>query len=100
MLRALALGFLASVLPAVPVANGLTFLGVVPAVPLLEGGPLDPLLDRAKPSLFNISLNIRSERDVSRRWAVGAASNVADGSMVVILSSEEGRNGQESGVYI
>ena len=85
MLRALALGFLASVLPALPVASGLNFRGVVPAAPLLEGGPLDPLLDRAIPSLFNISLNIRSERDVSRRRDVCAASSVADGSMVVIF---------------
>jgi hypothetical protein len=85
MLRALALGFLASVLPALPEASGLNFRGAVPAVPLLEGGPRDPLLDRAKPSLFNISLNIRSERDVSRRKVVGAASVVVDGSMVVIF---------------
>lgn len=68
MLRALALGCLARVLPPLPVASGLGLRAVVPAgVSLLDGEPLDPLLDRARPSLLNISLSIRSERNVSRR---------------------------------
>jgi len=84
MLSALALVFLANVLPEADVTRGCGFRGVVPVVLVqLDDAPLDLLRDRAIPSLFNISLNILSERDVSRRCGVGAAS-WDDGSIVVM----------------
>lgn len=83
MLNALALAFLANEWLECFVASGLGNRGVVPAVlVLLLLAPLDWLLDLANPSLLNISLNIRSERVVSRCcWGVGA-SIADDGSIL------------------
>ena len=86
-----ALGFLPNERLDALVTSGLGTRGVVPAVvvlvPLLLA-PLDPLRDLANPSLFNISLSIRSEREVSRLdgvgaciVVVGAAAAAADMSM-------------------
>ena len=89
-----ALGFLPNERLDALVTSGLGTRGVVPAVvvlvPLLLA-PLDPLRDLANPSLFNISLSIRSEREVSRLDGVGAcivvvevgAAAAADMSMLV-----------------